>query len=126
MLCNIVLNLAFLWLWTKLKLPGPHAALALATSISAYLNALLLFIMLKKSESISIQTGWLKYLAQIGVASILMMIALIQFLPVASQWVEWSGFNRIAALLGFMLLGAVLYIGALAIVGVRKKDFVLL
>jgi len=126
MLCNITLNLVFLWLWTKYKLPGPHAALALATSISAYLNALLLFIMLKKSASISMQTGWLKYLIQIGVASALMMIALMQILPDTSQWLEWNGFSRIAALLSFMLLGAVLYIGALAILGVRRKDFALL
>lgn len=125
MLCNIVLNLAFLWLWMKYKLPGPHAALALATSISAYLNAILLYIMLKKSASITIQAGWTKYLVQIGVASVLMMLALMQILPAAAQWLEWNGFNRIAALLGFMLLGAVLYIGALAILGVRKKDFAL-
>jgi len=125
MLCNIILNLAFLWLWTKYKLPGPHAALALATSISAYLNAILLYIMLKKSASISMQKGWTKYLVQIGVASALMMLVLIQVLPIASQWLDWSGFSRIAALLGFMLLGAVLYIGALAVLGVRRKDFAL-
>jgi len=125
MLCNIILNLAFLWLWTKYKLPGPHAALALATSISAYLNAILLYIMLKKSASISMQRGWTKYLVQIGVASALMMLALLQVLPITSQWLDWSGLSRIAALLGFMLLGAVLYIGALTVLGVRRKDFAL-
>ena len=125
MLCSITLNLAFLWIWTKYKLPGPHAALALATSISAYLNAILLYIMLKKSASISMQAGWSKYLTQIVIASILMTLALTQVLPLTSQWLEWNSFNRIAALLGFMLLGVVLYIGALAILGVRRKDFVL-
>ncbi len=125
MLCNIILNLAFLWLWTRYELPGPHAALALATSLSAYLNATLLFIMLKKSASITMQSGWSKYLAQIVLASMLMMLALKQVLPIASQWLEWDGFSRIAALLGFMLLGAILYISALAILGVRKKDFIL-
>ncbi len=125
MLCNITLNLAFLWLWTKYELPGPHAALALATSLSAYLNATLLFIMLKKSASVAMRPGWSKYLAQIVLASMLMMLALKQVLPITSQWLEWEGFNRIAALLGFMLLGAILYIGALVILGVRKKDFVL-
>ncbi len=125
MLCSISLNLVFLWLWTKYKLPGPHAALALATSISAYLNAILLYIMLKKSASISMQAGWSKYLTQIIIASILMTLALTQVLPLTSQWLEWDSFNRITALLGFMLLGVVLYIGALAVLGVRKKDFVL-
>jgi putative peptidoglycan lipid II flippase len=123
MLCNIVLNLAFLWLWMKYKLPGPHAALALATSISAYLNAILLFIMLKKSASITMQTGWTKFLVQIGFASALMMLALLQILPATAQWLEWNGISRITALLGFMLLGAVLYIGALTVLGIRRKDF---
>jgi putative peptidoglycan lipid II flippase len=125
MLCNIVLNLAFLWIWITYKLPGPHAALALATSISAYLNALLLFIMLKKSSAFSMQSEWLKYLIQISIASILMLLILMQALPVISQWLEWNGIKRITALLGFMLLGAVLYIGALILLGVRKKDFAL-
>jgi hypothetical protein len=46
-------------------------------------------------------------------------------LPITSQWLDWSGLSRIAALLGFMLLGAVLYIGALTVLGVRRKDFAL-
>lgn len=125
MFCSLILNFVFLWIWINFKLPGPHAALALATSLSAYLNATLLFLMLKKSAPISMQSGWFKYLIQISIASILMAVALILVLPQASQWLEWSGIYRIAALLGFMLLGAVLYIGALAILGVRRKDFVL-
>ncbi len=123
MFCNIILNLAFLWIWTKYELPGPHAALALATSISAYLNAALLFIMLKKSTSISMGAGWPKFLAQIIIASSLMMVILLQLLPMASQWLEWGIYSRIVALLGFMLLGSLLYIGALALLGVRRKNF---
>jgi len=125
MFCSLVLNFVFLWVWFKYKLPGPHAALALATSLSAYLNATLLFLMLKKSAPITIQSDWFKYLAQISIASMLMAFVLTLVLPQASQWLQWTVVNRIAALLGFILLGAVLYIGALAILGVRRRDFVL-
>ena len=125
MICNVVLNLAFLWVWIKFKLPGPHAALALATSVSAYLNAILLFSTLKKSAAFSIQNGWLKYLAQICIASAIMLLVLLQILPEASQWLNWTGILRIAALLGFMLLGALLYIGALTLLGIRKTNFAL-
>jgi len=55
----------------------------------------------------------------------LMAFVLTLVLPQASQWLQWTVVNRIAALLGFILLGAVLYIGALAILGVRRRDFVL-
>ncbi len=125
MLCNIILNLLFLWIWSTYTLPGPHAALALATSISAYINAFLLFFMLKKSVSISMQTAWVKYLIQISVASIVMMILLYQVIPATTLWLDWTGLHRIAALLGFMLLGAVLYIVALALLGVRTRHFLL-
>lgn len=125
MLCNVVLNLAFLWVWIKFKLPGPHAALALATSVSAYLNAILLFSTLKKTTAFSMQTGWLKYLAQICIASVVMLLVLLQILPDASQWLNWTGILRITTLMGFMLLGALLYIGALALLGIRKTNFAL-
>ena len=122
-LCNIVLNLAFLWLWIKNNLPGPHAALALATSISAYLNAILLFIMLKKSTSVTLSSAWFAYLIKILLASSIMAVALYFLIPDATNWIAWGSVERIFSLLGFMLLGTVLYIGALGILGVRKKDF---
>ncbi len=125
MFCNIILNLLFLWLWIKYELPGPHAALALATSIAAYINASLLFTTLLKTTEFSLKTGWSKYLTQIIIASAVMLFVLLQVLPASPQWLEWTVFWRIAILLGFMLLGTVLYIVALAIVGIRKKDFVL-
>ena len=125
MFCNIALNIAFVLIWTRWNLTGPHAALALATSISAYLNAALLFKKLKSSASISLQAGWLRYIAQILIGTLVMAVVLLLLLPNSNQWLYWNGFERIAALLGFMLLGTVLYIGALAIFGVRKENFVL-
>lgn len=123
MLCNIVLNLVFLWLWHIYKLPGPHAALALATSISAYVNALLLYKILKNNAGISFQVGWLNFLIKILIASAVMLLVLFYILPNFSQWYVWTGVERISALLGFMLTGALLYIGVLALLGIRKKDF---
>ncbi len=125
MLCNIVLNLAFLWVWINWDLHGPHAALALATSIAAYIQTYLLYRTLKKSTSITFKTGWLKYSLQIISATAVMALMLWWVLPDSSQWLAWQSFQRIGILLGFMLLGAVLYIGALALFGVRMKNFVL-
>ncbi len=123
--CNIVLNLGFVWVWTHWQLTGPHAALALATSLSAYINAALLFKKLKSSTSISLQIGWSKYLTQILICTLIMVVVLLLLLPNFNQWLLWNGFERIAALLGFMLLGTVLYIGALALLGVRRENFIL-
>ncbi len=125
MFCNIALNLIFIWAWIHWQWKGPHAALALATSLSAYINATLLFKKLKNSTSITLQAGWPKYMSQILIATAIMTAVLLFVLPVSSQWLAWNGLERIGALLGFMLLGAVLYIGALIILGVRKDNFVL-
>ena len=125
MFCNLILNLVFLWLWIHFKLPGPHAALALATSISAYINAILLFSTLRKTTTVNMKANWIKYLTQILLATAIMLFVLMQVLPDPAQWLDWAGFSRIAILLGFMLLGLVLYIGALVLLGIRKKDFVL-
>ena len=125
MLCNIILNLVFVWIWLRQDLAAPHAALALATSLSAYINAALLFHRLKGSAVLLLPEGWLKYLAQVLVATAVMGLVLVWLLPESVQWVSWGGTTRIIALLGFMLSGAVLYIGALALLGVRRKIFIL-
>ncbi len=125
MLCNIILNIGFVLAWRHWHLTGPHAALALATSISAYVNAILLFKNLKSTPSISLQTGWFKFISQILLGTLIMSAVLYLILPSSNQWLEWSGFERIISLLGFMLLGAILYIIALLALGVRKENFVL-
>ncbi len=125
MLCNVVLNLTFFWIWTHWSLTGAHAALALATSLSAYLNAALLFHKLKSTASVCLQSGWRKYLIQVFFGTLAMAVMLFLTLPDADQWLTWNGFERITALLSFMLSGTVLYIGALALLGVRRRDFVL-
>ena len=125
MAVNIVLNLAFVWIWLQWDLAAPHAALALATSLAAYLNAALLFYRLRSSAALVLPAGWSKYLVQVVGATAVMGIALVWVLPEAHQWLNWDVAERIIALLGFMLSGLVLYIGALALLGVRRNSFVL-
>ena len=125
MLCNIVLNLVFVWIWLHWQLTGAHAALALATSISAYINAALLFRTLRQASAITVLSGGLKLSLQVLFATLIMAAGLWLMLPDFNQWLHWEGFERILALLGFMLLGAVLYIGALVLVGIRKDCFTL-
>ena len=124
-ICNILLNVSFYWIWKHWQLPAPHAALALATSLAAYLNASLLYIYLRKASTFQLSNGWMKFCMQLLSSSVLMAIILYYLLPQHLQWLEWSGAYRITMLLGFMLLGALLYISALALMGIRKKDFVL-
>lgn len=122
---NIILNIVFILAWSHWQFSGPHAALALATSLAAYLNAGLLFNKLKRNVSISLQAGWLKYIFQIALSSLVMFVVLFYFLPSEEQWFAWDGIGRITALVGFMLFGAMLYIVVLLTLGVRKENFIL-
>ena len=125
MFCNIVLNLVLVWVWLWQDLAAPHAALALATSLSAYINAALLFHRLRIGTVLVLPGGWPKLIVQVLAATAIMGLVLIWLLPEPAQWVTWGGATRIFALLGFMLSGTVLYIGALALLGVRRKNFAL-
>ena len=125
MLCNIVLNLVFVWAWTHWQLIGPHAALALATSLSAYLNTFLLFKRLGATVVVFRRPGWFRYAAQILVATLVMGGALLGLLPDLGQWLSWNVLERIAVLSGLVLLSGMLYIGALLLLGMRKDSLIL-
>ena len=125
MLCNIVLNLAFVWIWLRWDLAAPHAALALATSLAAYLNAALLFYKLRGTAALQLPDGWLKYLTQVMTATVVMGIALVWILPTACSGWTGMGQNALLPCWALCLSGLVLYIGALALLGVRKNIFVL-
>ena len=49
---NMTLNLVFVVPMVMLEIPGPHAGLALATSIAAWVNASLLFVMLYRKKGL--------------------------------------------------------------------------
>ena len=123
MLVNIVLNLFFIWLWHKLQLPGAHAGLALATSLSAYVNASLLFILLKRSQVLKPLRNWFPLLFKILLSSGLMLALLLWLTPALEVWSEWQSFKRLATLFGLIALGLAAYVVPLLALGIRPKQF---
>ena len=81
MLSNIVLNLLFVFPLHYFWQIG-HVGLAAATSVSAFLNALLLFIHLRKKGIYSPTTDWLRFFLALLMSVAVMIVAL---LLVASQ-----------------------------------------
>jgi putative peptidoglycan lipid II flippase len=72
LLTNIVLNLLFVVPMVMLDVPGPHAGLALATSLAAWVNAGLLFHMLKKKQVYRPESGWPRLFLQLGGAALML------------------------------------------------------
>jgi len=96
MIANTIFAFCFVW---HLK----HAGLALATSLSSILNAILLFIFLRKKEGFRLQPGWFKFSLQMGVGLFMMVVLWFFFSPKLSVWIEHQLLWR-ASYLGLMIL----------------------
>ncbi len=123
MIINIVLNLAFIGLWSKLNIPGAHAGLALATSISAYINASLLFILLRKSEMLRASPERLTLSIKILFSAAVMVICLWLLNPQPGIWAGWNGLTRFAVLTGLVMTGIAVYLLLLVLLGLRPNQF---
>ena len=121
MVANMVHNVAFdlplMW-WLNLG----HVGLALATSVSAWLNALLLFRGLRRDAVLPQGSLPFKWLVQVGAATAAMVPVLLWLMPDHAMWAEWLWWER-AFQLG-ILCGAGLGVFGLSLLccGVRPAD----
>ncbi len=120
---NMLFNIAIVLPWFLLDYPGAHAGLAIATSISAFSNAFLLYRWLRKHEVYWPSKGWPKVWLQVAVANGVMLAVLWQTQHDLEQWLNWSGTERIGQLLLAIGLAIGAYFVCLFALGVRKRNF---
>jgi len=114
MVVNMLLNLALIF-------PLQHAGLALATSLSAYLNAYLLLRGLRREAAYQPGDGWRRLALQVGAAAVLMAALLFWASPELGAWIAADRMQRVAMLLGLIALGATVYFAALLASGMRPR-----
>lgn len=114
---NMVLNLLLVWNFK-------HAGLALATSLSAFLNAGLLFYGLRKQAAYIVQAGWFKLMVQLVVANSLMVGFLIYVSPPQEVWFDMSFWVRLGIMLAVCGSGGMIYGFGLLMVGIRFKEWI--
>jgi len=124
LLTNMVLNLVFVVPMVLLHIPAPHAGLALATSLAAWVNAGLLFAMLRRTRIFRPQSGWLRLLLQMGLAGVALGALLFWGVPGMEEWLAWPAFSRLAGLVVWVLGGALVYFLALRMGGLRLQALV--
>ncbi len=112
---NMVMTLMLVW---SLK----HAGLALATTLSAFLNSGLLYRALRKQGAYQPQSGWRALFMRMLAANILLGVVLWAGAPEVSVWLAWPAHTRAWHLCAVILAGAVTYFGALWLCGLRLKD----
>ena len=125
MLSNMGFNVLYVAPWVYFEIAGPHAALALATATSAFVNAGLLYRHLRREGVYQLQPGWTRLLRQISLAGGMLTLTLLMATPELASWNQWDITVRVSVLTGLIVLGGVVYVGALVVQGIRPRHFMI-
>ena len=126
MVTNMVLNVLFV-LPLHFYWQIGHVGLASATSVSAFLNAILLFWFLRK-QGIYAPTGqWRRFLIQLVIAVAVMFVALLMLsaelgLLQSEVWQQGNWLQRISGIGMVCTAGLLVYILVLFVLGFRPVD----
>lgn len=102
---------------------APHAAIALATAMSAWINASLLFRRLRRDGIYVPGAGWGRFGVQLLVANALMAAVLLYFVGDLGGWTGAPALERGGRLALIILAAVSVYFGTLWALGARLKDF---
>lgn len=116
LLCNIIFNFIFFK-------PLLHAGLALATSLSGILNAVILLACLVLKKYYQPKPGLLFYLIKLIVSVLTMIFVLHQMTPDLNVWLRANTIWRILHLAMLVLSGAITYILSMSLLGYRLTQF---
>lgn len=119
MMTNISLNVAIVVPLARSGYPAPHAGLALATSLSAFVNAGLLFRALRRDGIYRPQPGWGLFGLRIVLASAAMVALLWWGRGETSTWLAGGLAARAGRLFGLIGAGIGVYFGTLVLLGMR-------
>lgn len=100
-----------------------HAGLALSIGLAACLNALLLYLGLRRHQIYIPQPGWLGFSFKLGVALAIMGAGLWWGMGSGSRWLTYSVMERLLHLSLLVIAGACIYFATLWLCGFRLRDF---
>jgi len=99
-----------------------HTGLALAISLAAFVNAALLYRMLRRDGIYVPRAGWRKFLLQVLVATTAMVALLLWGAGDLDQWLAARTSTRVLHLSALVAGGALVYFSVLYGVGVRPRQ----
>lgn len=114
MAANMLFNLILVW-------PLDHVGLALATSLSAFLNAALLLQGLRKADVLQWQPGWSNVWIRNILANAAMLAFLIGFRNSTEAWLQMGLWQRVEQM-GVLVVGGILiYLAVQLLMGLRLR-----
>ncbi|MEM6640842.1 MAG: murein biosynthesis integral membrane protein MurJ [Pseudomonadota bacterium] len=122
MLINVVANIVLVAALVWADQPAPHAGLALATGLSAWINALLLLRGLRAKGVYRAGGGWWKLVCRVALAAITMSAVLWSFAGTGVDWFAMNSGVRVFRLTALIALGALIYGTVLFATGWRPRE----
>ncbi len=119
LISNMAYNLIFVLPMIWLDFVAPHTGLAIASSLAAWQQALMLYKQLGKDGIYSLSKPVLQFTARLLPALFALCLCLLWFS--GTDWVILSAMERASRLLMIVGISAVSYIGVLAATGIRPK-----
>ncbi|MGH8562097.1 MAG: murein biosynthesis integral membrane protein MurJ, partial [Nevskiales bacterium] len=119
LLAGMSLSLIFALGLKTLGWVAPHTGLALATSLTALINAGLLYRGLRKTGVYQPAGDWRLFAGRLGLAALVMGALLWTLAGDLSVWLEWGLHERVWRLAGLIVAGFVAYAAILLIGGLR-------
>ncbi|MES9862561.1 MAG: murein biosynthesis integral membrane protein MurJ [Candidatus Thiodiazotropha sp. LLP2] len=116
MAANMALNLLLVF-------PLAHAGLALATTLSSWLNAYLLYHALIKQGIYRPEPGWPILLLRIGLSALAMGLLLWWGAGAINDWLDATAWDRIGRLTGLIVVAMLLYFLLFILLGGRPGHF---
>ncbi|MFC3715235.1 murein biosynthesis integral membrane protein MurJ [Luteimonas soli] len=103
------------------RIPGAHACLALAIALAGWLNAIQLWWYLRRAAVYTVQPGWRRFLRQLALAAIALVVVVVAVLWQWQDWTTWPWWERVWRLAVVVGAGAVAYVAALWLQGIRPR-----
>ncbi|MDQ7016189.1 MAG: murein biosynthesis integral membrane protein MurJ [Gammaproteobacteria bacterium] len=119
LITNMIFNLVLVIPMVYWDFIAPHMGLALATGLSAWLQAWMLYRRLRQQKVYRPSVQWWKLLLQVTAAGLAMALSLLFFTPDLVQWGAFSVWQRIGNLLLLIGGGALVYLLTLGLLGMR-------
>ena len=123
MILNMVLNVLFVVSMLHYDFIAPHVGLALATSASAYFNAAMLAMTLKRDSIIESSETFALPVLKILIACSAMSLVILWLSPTSDSWAQWLWFDRVYQLALLIVPGFLCYTIMLWIMGLRRNQF---
>ena len=118
---NMVLNLIFVFILVKADFVAPHMALAVASTITAWQQVILLYLRLHQDTIYRLPAALIRYGLKLLIPLALMATVIVLLNP--GDWSSLQATERAMWLVGIIIAAKVTYVAGLLLVGVRPADF---